>query len=77
MPNLNVDMRFLTKILIYLIFNYSLANWNARKNMAYLNNILAIGTNSARGRGGTYYVGVGKLARDKFLSLATASLFAN
>ena len=77
MPNLNINTRFLTKILIYLIFNYLLANWNARKNMAYLNNILTVGTNSARGRGGTRCVSMEKLAKDKFLSLAIASLFTN
>ena len=70
-------MRFLTKILTRLVLNYSWANWNARKNMAYLNGILVEGVNSARGRRGTRRLGIGKLAGDEFLSLAIASLFIN
>ena len=60
-----------------MVLNQILANWNITKNIAYLNNILLIRNNSARGRGGTRCVSTGKLAGDEFSSLATASLFIN
>ena len=65
------------EILTRLFLNQILANWNITKNIAYLNDILLIRNNSARGGGDTRCVSTGKLAGDKFSSLATASLFLN